>query len=324
MADVTDQREATQPQPETTEPRLPDPTLRELSARDYLAIGKRAARESLADGVTDLAATLAYYSFLALPSLLLLSLGLFGLLAGPDAVDTAMDKLGSVAPQETVTLLRSSLTRVTNNQSGGIAMIAVGGLLALWSATGAMTALMRAANRAYERDETRGFVRQRRTALLMLFLGFVAFALTFGLLVLGPYLATWVGRLVGSESLTTWLWWGVQWPILIAGLLAIFASLLYLAPNVDHPRWQFVTPGAVLTLVIWLGGSGLFAVYVSMFGSYNKTWGSLAAVIIMLTWLWLSALALLLGAEVNAEAERSRELRQGRPAERRLQAPAKA
>ena len=121
-----------------------------------------------------------------------------------------------------------------------------------------------------------------------------------------------------------WIWWTAEWPILLLGLLFVFAVVLYLGPNVAHPRWRFLTPGSVVAVAVWLVASGLFAVYVSLFGSYNKAWGSLAAVIILLTWLWLSALALLLGAEINAEAERSRELRQGQPAELELQAPAKA
>ena len=112
--------------------------------------------------------------------------------------------------------------------------------------------------------------------------------------------------------------------MLIAGLLAAFATVLYLGPNVDHPRWQFITPGSVIALFVWLVASGLFAIYTSMFGSYNKTWGSLAAVIVMLTWLWLTGIALLFGAEINSEAERSRELRQGKPAEQEIQAPARA
>jgi membrane protein len=120
------------------------------------------------------------------------------------------------------------------------------------------------------------------------------------------------------------VWWTAQWPILILGLLLSFAAIYYLGPNVDHPRWQFLSIGPVVSVLIWLVASGGFAFYVSQFGSYNKAWGSLAAVIIMLTWLWISALALLFGAEVNAEAERSRELRRGEPAEEELQAPTRA
>ena len=107
-------------------------------------------------------------------------------------------------------------------------------------------------------------------------------------------------------------------------LIAAFATLLYLGPDVAHPSWRFITPGSIFAAIVWLAASGAFAVYTAMFGSYNKTWGSLAAVIIMLTWLWLAAIALLLGAEINAETERSRELRQGQPAERELLAPTRS
>jgi len=316
--------EVPSPQPELGEPPIEDPGLGDLSRQDYVAIAKRAAREALDDGITDLGAALAYYTFLALPSVLLVSFGVFTLLAGEDGLNTVLEKIGSVAPQETVDLLRESLTRAMDNQSGSLAMIAVGGAIALWAVTGAMTAFMRATNHAYEREETRGFVRQRLVALVMFVLTFLAFALCFGLLILGPHLSGWIGNLTGLESVVSWVWWAAQWPILIFGLLVIFATLLYLAPNVDHPRWQLITPGALVAVVVWLVASGLFAVYVSMFGSYNKAWGSLAAVIVMLTWLWLSALALLLGAEINAETERSRELRQRKPAQRYLQVPAKA
>jgi membrane protein len=235
-----------------------------------------------------------------------------------------MEKLGQVAPQETVDLMRQSLTNATQKQGSGLVMLVIGSALALWTATGAMNALMRALNRAYDREETRGFVRQRTTALVILAFAFLAFVLVFGLLVLGPALSGWVGSAVGWESGFKVLWWAVQWPILLLGLLAAFAAILYFGPNVDHPRWQWLSLGSAIAVVIWLAASGLFAVYVSMFGSYNKAWGTLAAVVIMLTWLWLSGLALLFGAEVNAEAERSRELRRGEPAERELQAPTKA
>ena len=141
---------------------------------------------------------------------------------------------------------------------------------------------------------------------------------------MGPVISEELGEALGLEGAFGWIWWTAEWPILVLGLLFVFAAVLYLGPNVAHPRWRFLTPGSVVAVAVWLIASGLFAVYVSLFGSYNKAWGSLAAVIILLTWLWLSALALLLGAEINAEAERSRELRQGQPAELELQAPAKA
>jgi membrane protein len=139
--------------------------------------------------------------------------------------------------------------------------------------------------------------------------------------VLGPHLSGWVGDAVGLEGTIEWIWWSAQWPILIGGLLLAFAAVLFLGPDVDHPRWRFLTLGAVIAVLVWLAASGAFAWYVASFGSYDKTWGSLAAVIIMLVWIWLSAVVLLFGAEVNAELERSRELRRGEPAERRLQAP---
>ena len=303
---------------------MQDPGLTELSKRDYKAIVIRAAKEAMDDQITDVAAALAYYAFLAIPAVLLVSVGLFGLFADPETVNSMMDKLRGVVPADAINLVDDSLTRITENKNGGLIMALLGLLLALWTVTGAMNALMRGLNVAYDRKETRNFVKQRITALGMLACLLLAVGLSFGLLVLGPYATDWIGSAVGIERVIGWIWWTLQWPILIAGLLLAFAGLLYLGPNVDHPKFRFITPGSAFAVVVWLVVSGLFAVYVSMFGSYNKAWGSLAAVIVMLTWLWLSALAILFGAEINAEAERSRELRQGRPAERDLQAPAKA
>jgi membrane protein len=315
---------ATAPQPELGEPRLRDPGIRDLSRRDWEAVLVRAAKETKNDNVTDTAAALAYYAFLAIPAALLVSLGVFSVLAGPETIERLLDKLGTVVPAETIDLLRESLTRAIENRSGGLVMIALGFLLALWTATGAMNALMRGLNAVYHRTETRGFLRQRITALGILVCMLLAFGLSFGLLVLGPVISDWLGGLLDLEGVFGWIWWTLQWPILVGGLLFAFAGVLYLGPNVAHPRWRFLTPGSATAVAIWIVASGLFAVYVSLFGSYNKAWGSLAAVIVMLTWLWLSALALLFGAEINAEAERSRELRQGQRAEVELQAPAKA
>ena len=211
---------------------------------------------------------------MAIPSLLLVAVGLFSLFASPDAIGTITEKLAGVVPREALTLVDDSLTRVIeNNASSGIAMALVGTVLAEWSLTGAMQTLMWALNSAYERDETRGFLKRRLTALVMVILMLFAFVLAFGLLVLGPHLSGWIGEAVGIEAVIDWLWWTAQWPILILGLLLAFATVLYLGPNVDHPRWSFLTVGTAIAVVVWLVASGAFALYVSQFGSYNKAWG---------------------------------------------------
>jgi membrane protein len=313
-----------QPQPEHDEPTLAEPTPRDLSKRDYFAILIRAGKESLKDHVTNLAAALAYYAFLAIPSLLLVAVGVFSLVGDRDGVEEITDRLQGVVPQEALALIDETLDRVVETQSdSGLVMIVVGSVLALWTVTGAMETLIWALNSAYDREETRGFFKRRVTALAMIILLLFAFVLAFGLLVLGPLLSGWIGDAVGLEAVVKWLWWTAQWPVLIFGLLFAFATILYLGPNVDHPRWRFLTFGTAISVIVWLLASGGFAFYVSQFASYNKAWGSLAGVIIMLTWLWISGLALLFGAEVNAETERSRELRRGEPAEAELQAPPK-
>ena len=316
--------EAPPPQPEREEPRLEEPSPGDLSKRDYFAVLRRSIKEASDDHVTALGAALAYYAFLAIPSVLLVVVGVFSLTAGPGSVDTVIDKIGTLMPSEARRLLDQSLTNLTRKQAQAGTIVGVGGLLALWAMSGAMQNVMWALNVVYDRDETRGFVKRRLTAFAMVFFALLAFAALFGLLVLGPPLSHWLGRALDAEGPVKFAWWVAEWPLLVACLLLAFAGILYLGPNVQHPRWQFLSFGAVFALVVWLLTSGAFAFYVSKFGSYNKTWGALSAVVIILTWFWLSGLALLFGAEVNAEAERSRELRRGEPAEVELQAPAKA
>jgi membrane protein len=180
----------------------------------------------------------------------------------------------------------------------------VGGVLAVWSTTGAMTSYMTALNLAYERKDGRSFVRKRLVAVQMVAVIGVAFLLVAALLIFGPALERLVAAHVGVASgAVAWIWWIAEWPILLLGLVAAFSTLLHLGPDVEYHRWRFVTPGSVFATAVWLAVSGAFAFYTSSFGSYNKTWGTLAAVIVMLTWLWLAAIALLLGAELNAETE---------------------
>jgi len=316
--------EAPEPQPEHEEPRLAEPGPSDLSKRDYLAVLRRAFKEFSNDHMTNIAAALAYYAFLAIPAALMVAVGLFSLLAGPSAVTTLIGKLHGIVPGQATNLLQGSLKNMTQHKGTAISILTIGGVLAFWSLTGAMQNLMWALNIAYDSEEGRGFIRRRMTALTMVVFALIGFALAFGVLVLGPHLSTWIGNALGAQSVVKIVWYVAEWPLLIGGLLVAFAGLMYYGPNVKHPRWRFRSFGSVLAIVIWLVASGAFAFYVSKFGSYNKTWGSLAAVVVMLTWLWLSAVALLLGAEINAEAERSRELRRGEPAERELQAAAKA
>jgi membrane protein len=275
------------------------------SSPGRLRVVYRGVRNALGGNVTTLAAAIAYYSFLAVPSLLLVAVGTFGLFAGRDAVGTVIDHLSGVVPAQALTLLRQSLTHLTESGSGtsGV-MIAVGFVAALWSASGAITTLQWALNLVFERKDSRNFVRKRLAALAMLGLALVGLALAFCLLVLGPHLSRWVGQAVGHEHVVNWIWWTAQWPLLVVVLLLIARNLV--AIGVDgppRPRARMTT-GSLVAVLAWLLGSAAFAVYASRFGSYNKTWGSLAAVIVLLTWLWLGATALLLGAAIDAEQER--------------------
>src|SRR5436190_10997513 len=315
--------EVIEPQPERYEPQHDDPGLTDLSRRDYVAIFKRAFKRFTGDHMPNIAAALAYYAFLAIPSVLLVAVGVFSLVAGPDAISTVIGKLDGVMPAQATSLIHDSLTRMTQHKGTGVAVLSIGGVLAVWSLTGAMQNVMWATNIAYDREERRGFVRRRITAAAMVAFALVAFGLLFGVLVLGPHLSNWIGSAVGQKTIVSVAWWVAEWPLLLVGLFVAFAGVMHLGPNVKHPKWQFLTIGASDAIFVWLLASGAFAFYVSKFGSYSKAWGSLSAVVVMLTWLWLSSVALLFGVVVNAEAERSRELRTGEPAERELQVPAK-
>jgi membrane protein len=315
--------EAPKPQPEHAEPALVEPGPTDLSKRDYIAILRRAFKKFNHDHMTNIAAALAYYAFLAIPAALMVVVGIFSLVASPHTVTTLVGKLGGIVPTEAQSLLKQSLAHMTHQKGTGITVLSIGGALAVWSLTGAMQNVSWGLNIAYDREEGRGFFRKRAAALAMVAFALLGFALAFGVLVLGPHLSTWIGNAVDAKTVVKVVWYVAEWPLLVAGLLVAFAGLMYFGPNVKHPRWRFLSFGSVFALVIWLLASGAFAFYVAKFGSYNKAWGSLAAVVVMLTWLWLSGVALLLGAEINAEAERSRELRRGERAAVELQAPAK-
>jgi membrane protein len=262
------------------------------------------------DNGTMLASALAYSSFFAIPSVLLVTVGVFTLVAGPDTITNLMAHFSTVMPGQATELLGKSLKNLDAHPASSVVMTVFGFVLALWSTTGAMNAYMLAINLAYDRKDKRSFIRKRIVALQMVAAIGFALVLVAVLLIFGPQIEKTIASHLGAAGgVLNVVWWIAQVPILLVGLLAAFATLLHLGPDVEHRKWQFLTPGSLVAAVMWIAISGLFAVYTSMFGSYNKTWGALSAVIVTLTWLWLSSTALLFGAEVNAELERSRELR---------------
>ena len=283
---------------------------RALTFADWKTIFIRAAKGFMDDNATMLASALAYSSFFAIPSVLLVTVGAFTLVVGPDTITSLMMHFSTVMPGKATELLGSSLKNLDAHPASSVVMTVIGFVLALWSTTGAMNAYMLAINLAYDIKDRRTFIRKRIVALEMVVAMGFAFVLVAVLLIFGPQIEKTIASHLGAAGgVLNVVWWIAQLPILLVGLLAAFATLLYLGPDVEHRKWQFVTPGSLVAAVLWIAISGLFAVYTSMFGSYNKTWGTLSAVIVMLTWLWLSSVALLLGAEVNAEHERSREPR---------------
>jgi membrane protein len=252
-----------------------------------------------------LASALAFNAFLAIPATLLLVVGLFSLVAEPTLVDDLMERLGTVAPDDAVSLVRDSLLQLRQRSSTGLTMTIVGLVLALWTTTGAMNTVMTGVNRAHGIEDGRSFPLKRIVALaLVLVVGF-ALLLVAALLVLGPHIERWIADALDADWIG-WVWWTTEWPLLIGVLFIAFSALFALATDNTSRRWRLLSPGAVIAVLLWLLVSAGFAIYASDFGSYNKTWGSLSAVIVTLVWLWLSGLALLFGAEVDAEWERGR------------------
>ena len=273
------------------------------SARDVRLVARRVISEARDDRITTIAQALAYSVFLAIPAVFLVVLGVFSLIARPQDVQAVIDQLHGVIPPEAATLLSESLNRSASSPGSGLLMTVVGIGLATWTITSAATTLMQGITTAFDREDKRSFVRKRLLALVIVLCLVAATAVVGGFLVFGPYLEQWIGDATTQPGLVSWLWWTGQWPVLTLALLAAFAVLLYLGPDVDQPSWKWVTPGAVAALVIWLIASGAFSLYASRFGSYEKTWGTLSAVVVMFIWLWLTNLALLLGAEINAAIE---------------------
>jgi membrane protein len=283
---------------------------------------KRTIREFRQDNLTDWAAALTYYAILALFPGLIVLVAILGL-AGhhPQTTNALLDIVRDVGPASAVETFRGPIESVVKANAGAGALLGVGLLTALWSASGYVGAFIRASNAIYEVEEGRSFWTRRPlqlaiTLAMVLLLALVAISIV----VTGP-LARSIGDVVGVGSTAVSVWNAAKWPVILAVVTGMFALLYYIAPNVRQPKLRWVTPGGVVAVLAWLVASAGFAFYVANFGSYNKTYGSLGGGAVFLVWLWLSNLALLFGAEFDAELERSRELDAGLPAEESIQLP---
>ncbi len=299
------------------EPRSPS----RLTRREWLAVLRRTVREFRDDHLTDWAAALTYYAVLALFPALLVFVALVGLFGQyPKTTDSLLEIVGKLGPKSAVDTFRQPITSVVRDKGGAGALLGVGLLGAIWSASGYVGAFMRASNAIYEVAEGRRFWKLRPiqiavTVVMVLMAAVVAMAIV----VTGP-LAHAIGDVIGLGDTAVLVWDIAKWPVLLVVVLTMFAILYYVAPNVRLPGFRWLSPGAVLAIVLWLIASIGFGLYVRNFGSYNKTYGALGGVIIFLVWMWLTNLALLLGAEFNAELERGRELQAGVPgAEQEIQ-----
>jgi membrane protein len=282
---------------------------------------RRTVREFLDDGGTDLAAALTYYSVLAIfPGLIaLLSLvGIFG--EAQASVDLIQEILAPLVSSDLREQIEPVLRGVASSDAAGVTLV-VGLLGALWSASGYVGGFSRAMNRIYEVEEGRPFWRLRPMQLLVTVTSVVLCAVSLLILIVSGPVAEAVGNAIGLGDDLLVAWGYAKWPVLALVVMVLVALLYYATPNVDFVRFRVISVGAFVAIMVWLVASIGFAFYVANFSSYNATYGSVAGVVIALLWLWITNVALLFGAELDAELERVRELRGGLAAEEAIQLP---
>lgn len=308
--------------PDPDDSRKPD-TPTDLSKRSWLGVFKRTVLEFKDDNCTDWAAALTYYGVLSVFPALIALTSLIGVFGDPrKTTDALLGIVNSLGPKSAVDTLAQPVQQIAASHNTAGVLLVLGLLGALWSASGYVGAFGRAANVVYEVEEGRPFWKLRPLQILITLVCVVMLALVAVALVITGPLARAVGDAVGVGSAAVTVWDIVKWPVMALIVSTIFSLLYYATPNVRQPKFRWFSMGGFIALVVWIAASAAFAFYASNFGSYNKTYGSLGAVVMFLVWLWLSNVALLFGAEFNAELERGRQLQAGmREAEETIQLP---
>lgn len=306
--------------PEPDHPDKPD-SPGDITKPSWKYVLGKTFREFNDDQCTDLAAALTYYGVLSLFPGLLAVFSLLGVLGqGEDAVDTVLGVVESVAPGDTAEALRGPVEQLAQSPAAGFALV-FGIVLAIWSASGYVGAFGRAMNRIYEIDEGRPFWKLRPLQLVVTVITVLLVTAALILLVVSGPVADAIGEALGLGTTVTTIWDIVKWPVLALVVVMILAILYYATPNAKQPKFRWISIGAVLAIVILALATTAFALYVANFSNYDRTYGSLAGVIVFLLWLWIANLALLFGAEFDAELERGRQLQAGIAAEEQIQLP---
>jgi len=294
-----------------------------LTGGSWAATLKRTVSEFREDNLTDWAAALTYYAVLSIFPALIALVSLVGLVGDPQSTtDALLDIVGDVGPASAVETFRGPVEAVTDNRAGAGILLVLGLATAVWTASGYIRAFTRASNAIYEVHEGRPFWKLRPLQLLVTLTMVLMIALVLVALVLTGPLARAVGDAVGAGDSAVTAWNYGKWPVLLIVVLTMVALLYYASPNRKPSSFRWVTPGSLLAIALAFVVSAAFAFYVANFGSYDKTYGALGGAVSFLVWLWILNLAVLLGAELNAELERGRELEAGVPgAEREIQLP---
>ncbi|MFZ1997300.1 MAG: YihY/virulence factor BrkB family protein [Solirubrobacteraceae bacterium] len=287
---------------------------------------KRTVTEFSEDNLSDWAAALTYYGLLAVFPALIALVGLIGLVGNPASTTKTITQIVTkIGPGSAAQTFAGPIKSITAHKSTAGIMGIVGIVAALWSASSYVGAFMRASNVIYETPEGRPIWKLRPLQVLVTLIMVALLALVALALVLTGPIVTAVAQPLGVSSTAVSIWDIAKWPVLLIVVITMIAVLFYAAPNVKLAGFKWVSPGALFAIVVWLIASALFAFYVANFSSYDKTYGALGGVVIFLVWMWLTNTALLLGMELNAERERTRELKAGVPrADREIQLDARS